>query len=81
MLIKSKRVTNALTMQNLADTVLENGDIAEGIWRENIDSEIFFSFQVPRSGHNATNAAKTVRNNFKDYLVNEGAVPWKWKMG
>ena len=46
MLIKSKRVTNTLTMQNLADTVLENGDIAEGIWRENIESETFFSFQL-----------------------------------
>ena len=81
MLIKSKRATNILTVQQLADTVLENGEITNSNFREEIESEAFFSLQVPRSGHNATTVTKAVRDSFKDYFVNEGAVPRQWKLG
>ena len=35
--------------------------------------------QVPPTGHNATKNAKTVREIFKDYFMNEGAVEWQWE--
>ena len=41
--------------------------------------QIFSVLFCPRSGHNPSISAKTVRDNFKDYFMNEGAVDWQWK--
>ncbi|XP_046841836.1 uncharacterized protein LOC124435948 [Xenia sp. Carnegie-2017] len=31
-------------------------------------------------GHNATTEAKNIRDNFKEYFCNEGAVEWQWNL-
>ena len=64
---------------NLADTLLEDGEALEGEWRDNVATDSFYPLQVSRSGHNPSTAAKTVRDNFKDYFINEGVVDWQWK--
>jgi len=64
---------------NLADSTLENGDVREGEWRDNVTTDTFHPLQIPRSGHNASATAKVVRDEFKDYFMNEGAVEWQWK--
>ena len=64
---------------NLADTLLENGEALEGEWRDNVATDSFYPLQIPRSGHNPSIAAKTVRDNFKDYFMKEGVVDWQWK--
>ena len=64
---------------NLADTLLEDGEVLEGEWRDNVATDSFYPLQIPRSGHNPSIAAKTVRDNFKDYFMNEGVVDWQWK--
>ena len=38
-----------------------------------------YPLQIPRSGHNPSIATKTVRDNFKDYFMNEGVADWQWK--
>ena len=64
---------------NLADTLLEDGEVLEGEWRDNVATDSFYPLQIPRSGHNPSIAAKTVRDNFKDYFMNKGVVDWQWK--
>ena len=64
---------------NLADCILENGDIREGDWREDAPSDTFHALQVTQSGHNASVTAKAIRDDFKDFFMNEGAVDWQWK--
>ena len=61
------------------DTILEDGEITEGEWRENEASNSFYSLQVPRTGDNSYLYAKSVREKFMDYFVNDGAVKWQWK--
>ena len=63
----------------LADSILENGDIREGEWRDNVATETYHPLQMPKSGHNASITAKAVRHDFKDCFMNEGAVEWQWK--
>ena len=64
---------------NLADTLLEDGKLLEGEWHDNVATDSFYLFQIPRSGHNTSIAAKTVRDNFRDYFMKEGIVDWQWK--
>ena len=79
MLIKSPHSVNAYRPASLADSVHENGDVIEGEWRNKVVIDSFYPLQVPRTGHNATTSAKSVKDNFKDYFINEGAVQWQWK--
>ena len=64
---------------NLADTLLEDREVLEGEWRDNVAMDSFYPLQILRSGHNPSVAAKTVRDNFKDYFMNKGVVDWQWK--
>ena len=59
---------------NLADTLPEGGEVLEGEWHDNFATDSFYPLQIPRSGHNPSTAAKTVRDNFKDYFMNERVV-------
>ena len=61
---------------NLADILLEDCEVLEGEWRDNVATDSFYPLQIPRSGHNPSIVAKTVRDNFKDYFMNEGVVGW-----
>ena len=79
MLIKSPLSSNAYRPPSLADSVLENGEVLEGEWRNQVVVDSFYPLQIPRTGHNASTNAKAIRDSFKDYFVNEGAVEWQWK--
>ena len=43
-------------------------EVSEGSW---------FDFS-PRGSNNYSNEAKVIRDEFKQYFNNEGAVPWQW---
>ena len=62
----------------LLDTELSNGERAEGIWRQETPCNSFLPLAVPTTGHNASKDAKLVRDTFKAYFLNEGAVEWQW---
>ena len=79
MLIKSSFSANVYRPAFFADTILENGEIVAGEWRDNQSNDSLYELQVPRSGHNASIAAKSVRETFMDYFVSDGAVEWQWK--
>ena len=42
---------------NLVDTLLEDGEVLEGEWRDNVATDSFYPLQIPRSGHNPSIAA------------------------
>ena len=44
---------------NLADTLLEDGEVLEGEWRDNVATDSFHPLQIPRSGQGPSIAAKT----------------------
>jgi len=49
-------------------------EISEGEWRKIESNGLLYSLQVPRSGHNSSIIAKSIRETFMEYFVNEGAV-------
>ena len=64
---------------SFADTILEDVEISEGEWRGYLIPDSFYSLQVPRTGRNVSLYAKSVREKFMDYFINDGAVEWEWK--
>ena len=64
---------------NLADALLEDGEVLERDWRDNVATDSFYALQIPKSGYNLPIAAKTVSDNFKDHFMNEGVVDWQRK--
>ena len=79
MLIKSTNSANVYRPHSFVDTILEDGEIAEGEWRAETPTESLYSLEVPRRGHNVSLNAKAIRETFMDYFVNDGAVDWQWK--
>ena len=62
----------------LADSENRSGELNPGTWRTDPPSNSVLPLQVPSTGHNASKDAKHVRELFKDYFCNEGAVEWQW---
>lgn len=79
MLLRSSNSARFYRPASFADTMLDDGEISEGEWRENESNGLLYSLQVPRSGHNSSINAKSIRETFMEYFVNEGAVDWQWK--
>lgn len=50
----------------------ERGEIVPAQWRSDQPLD-----QVQRTGHRPLDSAKQIQNVFKEYFVNEGAVPWQ----
>ena len=77
MLIKSSSPANVYRPASFADCILGDGDISEGEWRTNVVTNQFYSLQVPQTGYNASLYAKSVREKFMDYFVNDGAADYQ----
>ena len=59
----------------------ENGyhNIIEGSWRKEQPNDTWFSLSNNIYGNRSSNEAKSIRDEFKDYFVMEGAVDWQWR--
>ena len=55
------------------------GEFIPGSWRHDKSTHSMDPLIIPPSGHNFTTDAKHVRDTYKDYFVNEGAVSWQWE--
>lgn len=62
-----------------SDFISPNGNIIEGQWRQ-MGPEISSMFQrISRAGGQAhSRYAANIREEFKNYFLHEGAVPWQW---
>ena len=79
MFIKSPNSVNVYLSASFVDCILEHGKVSDGEWCNNVVTDSFYLLQVQRTGHNASFYAKSVRENFMDYFVNNGVVEWQWK--
>ena len=62
----------------LTDSENSSGGFNPGFWRKDPPRNSVLPLQIPQCGHNASKDAKQVREIFKDYFFNEGAVEWQW---
>lgn len=65
------------TPYGFADSVDIDGNIQEGLWRENEQPAFMSSIPPTRSRNSAITALK-IRESFKDYFCTQGSVPWQW---
>ena len=62
----------------LADREDKYGTLSPGLWRVGHAPSTLLDIRVPSTGHNSSNNAKEIREIFKEYFCNEGAIPWQW---
>ena len=62
----------------LADREDKYGTLSPGLWRAGHAPSTLLDIRVPSTGHNSSNNAKEIREIFKEYFCNEGAIPWQW---
>lgn len=65
--------------QGFTDTVQSDGTINPGEWQQQIRNSRLQSIKGIGSNTHARNAA-VVRENFKNYFLGTGAVPWQWNL-
>ncbi|KAK2565706.1 hypothetical protein P5673_010882 [Acropora cervicornis] len=61
------------------DPESRDGELIYGLWRQDSAAQSLLPLTVPKTGHNATTEAKLVRETFKEYFCNEGAIAWQWE--
>lgn len=69
---------NFLRTHRQAAGITIDTDTEQGNWRDNADANGLC--QLERVPRRAGNDAKAIRDSFKDYFNNEGAVPWQDNM-
>lgn len=62
--------------QNYADSVDRSGNIVEGHWRQRVQPNAYLDLEH-RCSRNHAKAAADVRDKYRAYFANEGAVPWQ----
>ena len=55
-----------------------NDTVTSGEWRKDVTSESWHYLQ-PTNKRNPTQPAKEIREEFKEFFMTEGSVPWQWK--
>lgn len=66
------------TPHGYADSVTENGDVAEGRWRQLPQSPMLLPLQ-PDPCKKAPYAAEEIRDYLKEYFQGNGSVPWQYQ--
>ena len=54
------------------------GNVVEGTWRQSAPTASMLLLQKRTVGHNSCNNSKEIRDTFKEYFCNTGALPWQW---
>ena len=79
MVIESPNMVNVYRPASFTDCILKDEEVSEGEWCTNVVTDSCYTLQVPRTGHNTSLYAKSVREQFRNYFLNEGALEWQWK--
>ena len=78
--LRSGKSKNAYIPSGLCDSYDFNlQTIVPGGWRKSEDNNCFLRLQPLQYGHKSSLEAKEVRNKFKEYFLNEGALSWQWQ--
>ena len=54
-----------------------NGNVTPGEWRNEHPGESWIDFS-PSCSNNFSNEAKSIREEYKSFFNNEGAISWQW---
>ena len=57
----------------------ETGTVIPGSWRADTPNSSWLDF-FPSCSNNFSNEARVIRDEYKEYFNNEGAVTWQWRM-
>ena len=79
MLIRSPNSLNIYQPASLVNHVDENRNLTGGEWKKDITGDTFYPLQTHTSEHNIKSSTKSIREEFKDYFISEGALKWQWK--
>ena len=58
---------------------IETGEFFEGTWRSDKYQGTWYPIQNSLHANRSSNLAREVRDEFTEYFMNEGCVPWQWK--
>ena len=61
----------------LCNTEDVNRELTLGLWRNDNCADSMFSPEKLTRGHNASIAAKEIRDAYDEYFINEGEVQWQ----
>ena len=64
--------------QSLIDSEDTSHEILPGNWRSDVPTESWFDLTPTRSKH-SSNQANAIREEFMEYFMNEGCLPWQWQ--
>ena len=77
-MLMTSSAKNIYCPTGLWDTEDVNRELTLGLWRNDNCTDSMFSLEKPTMGHNASIAAKEIRDTYAEYFMNEGAVQWQW---
>lgn len=76
--VKKNDNQNRYVPPGYVDTENENGDIVYGDWRKDMEKDNALE-RVSQIGSNTyTKNAAEIRDDFANYFIHEGSVPWQW---
>ena len=58
---------------------IEAGEIFEGSWRADDVQGSWYPMSLSPSGNHSTKHPRELREEYSEYFMNEGCVPWQWK--
>ena len=73
-MLMTSSAKNIYCPTGLCDAEHVNREFTLDLWT----SDSMFSREKPTRGHNASIAAKEIRDTYAEYFMNEGAVQWQW---
>ena len=72
MLIESPNSVNVYQPASSVDAILGDGEYQKKNGGTNVVTDLFYLLQVPQTSHSESLYAKSVREKFMDYFVNDG---------
>ena len=76
--LMTSSIKNIYCPTGLCNTADVNRELTLGLRRNDNHADSMFSLEKPTRGHNASIAAKEIRDIYAEYFMNEGAVQWHW---
>ena len=78
-MLMTSSAKNIYCPTGFCDTEVVNRELTRGLWRNDNCADSMFSLKKPTRGHNASIAAKEIRDTYTEYSMNEEAVQRHWQ--
>ena len=58
----------------------DDGNVIPGPWRSSENEQTSWFDYRPQCSNNYSTEARVIREEYMEYFVTEGAVPWQWRL-